>query len=114
MQTQNHTSQHRDAMLKHLTALDFMLVDLTLFLNTHPQESEAVAEFNKIAAQADRLRNDYERAFGPLCSFRSKNPGTTWTWLEDPWPWSVDGNFHFVEGETFHTTHESLTERGTF
>ena len=102
MQTQNHNhnpSAERDNLLETLTTLDFMLVDLALFLNTHPDESEALAEYNKVACEADRVRACYEKMFGPLCSYRSKNQAQTWIWPCDPWPWSVEGNFNIFERE---------------
>jgi len=103
MQTLNHhhndLHNNRDELLKQLTILDFMLVDLALFLNTHPQEREAIEEYNAVACEADRVRADFERLFGPLCSYRSKNPAPVWTWMDDPWPWSKEGNFNLLEGE---------------
>ena len=95
----NHPNAERDELLEKLTVLDFMLVDLALFLNTHPGESEAVEEYNKIACEADRVRTCYEKLFGPLCSYRSKNQASTWIWPNDPWPWSCEGNFKLLEGE---------------
>ena len=102
MEAQNHNSHPNaayDELLEKLTALDFMLVDLALFLNTHPGEKEAVEEYNKIACEADKVRANYENLFGPLCSFRSKNQAPTWIWSDDPWPWCRKGNFS-IEGET--------------
>ena len=101
MQNNHHNdmSNDRDELLKQLTTLDFMLVDLTLFLNTHPFERQAVEEYNAVACEADRVRTSYERQFGPLCSYRSKNNAPDWIWLNDPWPWSKEGNFNLLEGE---------------
>ncbi|MCL2852987.1 MAG: spore coat protein CotJB [Defluviitaleaceae bacterium] len=102
METQNHhhhPSTERHELLEKLTALDFMLVDLALFLNTHPGESEALEEYNKVACEADKVRACYENLFGPLCSYRSKNHAPTWIWPCDPWPWCREGNFNLLEGE---------------
>jgi spore coat protein JB len=103
MRTQSHhhddLCNNRDELLKQLTILDFMLVDLALFLNTHPHEREAVEEYNAVACEADRVRTAYERLFGPLCSYRSKNNAPEWIWMNNPWPWSVEGNFNLLEGE---------------
>ncbi|MCL2617707.1 MAG: spore coat protein CotJB [Defluviitaleaceae bacterium] len=104
METQNHHhgNQHwheRDALLRRLTELDFMLVDLAMFLNTHPGEAAAVEEYNKVVCEADKVRSGYEKLVGPLCSFRSKNNAPTWIWPDEPWPWSREGNFSITEGE---------------
>ncbi len=88
----------RDAILRELTALDFMLVDLGLFLDTHPEENEAVERYNEILARANVLREQYESICGPLYSFRSFNRGH-WDWFRDPWPWQYSFNFNLPEEE---------------
>jgi len=100
MQTQNHqhNDHERDELLRQLTILDFMLVDLALFLNTNPDNQEALEEYNQVVCQADRIRSLYEHQFGPLCSYRSKNHAPKWSWPCDPWPWSREGNFNLLEG----------------
>ena len=75
----------RDLLIK-LTALDFMAVDLALYLNTHPCDDEALKKYNEIVCKANELRTEYQNEFGPLYSFRSLNNGS-WDWIDDPWPW---------------------------
>ena len=84
----------RDELLKCLTAMDFMAVDLALYLNTHPQDEEAVAKYNETITEADKLRQMYETNYGPLCSYRSMSR-KKWTWVNNPWPWSEKFNFDF-------------------
>ena len=62
---------NRDEVLNSLTQLDFMAVDLGLYLNTHPEDTEAINAYNQVITAADTVRAKYEEAFGPLCSFRS-------------------------------------------
>ena len=38
----------REEMLKTLSELDFIAVDLGLFLNTHPDNSEAIIAYNQV------------------------------------------------------------------
>ena len=54
----------RDDLLKKLTELDFMAVDLQLFLNTHPTDTEAIALYNKVIKAADIIRAKYEKEYG--------------------------------------------------
>ena len=61
---------NKDELLKSLMSLDFMAVDLGLFLNTHPENEEAVAEYDRIIRAADEVRSQYESQFGPLCKSR--------------------------------------------
>ena len=89
---------NREMLLSQLTALDFMAVDLGLYLNTHPEDSAAIAEYNKIIKAADMLRAKYEENFGPLCSFRSyARDKNNWQWINGPWPWAKDFNFMLEE-----------------
>lgn len=86
----------RDEMLQKLMELDFVSLDLALYLNTHPTETEAIDTYNQMITAADTLRMKYEEAYGPLCSFRSYagNPNH-WEWQDNPWPWQRDANVSF-------------------
>ena len=83
----------REMLLESLTALDFMAVDLGLFLNTHPEDLEAIEHYNSIIAAAQNAREKYEEYYGPLCSFRSASNPDMWGWSDCPWPWECDANF---------------------
>ena len=63
---------NQEELLKSLMELDFIAVDLGLFLNTHPDDSDAIAAYNQVITAADTVRMKYEETFGPLCSFRSR------------------------------------------
>ena len=87
----------RETLLTKLMELDFMAVDLGLYLNTHPDNEEAIAEYNKIVKAADAVRGKYDKGAGPVCSFRSINRcEDKWQWDDNPWPW--DREFNFKEG----------------
>ncbi|MDO4532080.1 MAG: spore coat protein CotJB [Bacillota bacterium] len=84
----------REELLKKLSELDFIAVDLGLYLNTHPNHTEAIQAYNQVITAADAVRMKYEAAYGPLCSFRSYAENTqNWQWQEDPWPWQKAANF---------------------
>ena len=82
---------NRDDMLRELMALDFVAVDLQLFLNTHPDDEEALEKYNQTVIEANRLRSEYEKNYGPLTSFRSVSD-FPWQWEDDPWPWMLSFN----------------------
>lgn len=90
---------NRDMVLEKLMALDFMAVDLALYLDTHPTDQGAIAQYNKIIKAADAVREKYEKEWGPLCSFRSyAQDNTVFNWVENPWPWQAAGNFELIGG----------------
>ena len=75
----------KNEMLMQIMQLEFYLIDLGLFLNTHPEDSDAVNMFNDYQAELKQLRQKYEKEVGPL------SLGTTmkdrWNWTLNPWPW---------------------------
>jgi len=83
---------NRDELLKRLTALDFMALDLALYLNTHPHCAEGIEKYNEAVTEADKCRQLFEINFGPLCSFRSVSK-KAWSWINNPWPWQTQSNF---------------------
>ncbi len=82
----------REELLKQLTALDFAAVDLQLYLDTHPDDAEALEKYNNAVMQADALRAEYENMYGPLFSFRSLEY-QQFNWIDKPWPWQNKFNF---------------------
>lgn len=77
------------AQLYDLQAVDFVLLELTLYLDTHPQDVIAIQQFNQFAEQRKPMLQAFEAEFGPMytngLSF-SKQP---WQWVESPWPWQI-------------------------
>ena len=83
----------RENLLKRLTMIDFMAVDMQLFLDTHPDDTNAIAKYNSIIREADNLRAQYEKSVGPLFSFRSYSPTENFQCVDNPWPWENKFNF---------------------
>lgn len=78
-------------LLKDITSLHFMAVDLNLFLNTHPVDSEALSKYNSVIMELTMLKQDYSMRYGML-SPASCSP-CPWNWISEPWPWEYDANF---------------------
>ena len=83
----------RDELLKKLTMLDFMATDLALYLNTHPNELDALDHYNSIVKQAHVVRALFENEFGPLCGARTAYSINGICWRDEPWPWNCEANF---------------------
>ena len=79
-------------LLKQVTAAHFMLEDLSLYLNTHPMDREALVRYNSFVMQADMLRKTYERCYGMLSEHGACSP-YPWQWINEPWPWEYEANF---------------------
>lgn len=78
----------RDNLLKQVMAADFTIIELNLYLNTHPNDQRAIAMYNNAIRNAKMLREYYERMFGPLTAYDSYS-SYPWRWIEDPWPWDM-------------------------
>ena len=76
-----------DGPLAELQALEFVLVELGLYLDTHQGDQEAFALFQKYAALEEEGRKRYEAMHGPL-TLASAAKGDSYKWLKDPWPWN--------------------------
>lgn len=81
-------------LLKQISAVRFMIVDLGLFLNTHPNDKETVVEYNYYIMQWRGLKENYEMNYGMLTQYDSLSP-YPWQWIDEPWPWDYEANFTF-------------------
>lgn len=78
--------------MTELQALEFVIQELALYLDTHPSDSEAFALFQQYTALEQAARANYAAAYGPL--YREDTAkDKTWTWLNGQWPWN------YQEGE---------------
>lgn len=81
-------SKERLELLLEIMALEFSLIDLNLYLDTHPSDRRALTLFNEYTMRLNDMKKRYENEFGPLtASFPS---GCPWKWIENPWPWEID------------------------
>lgn len=81
----NDWDANRENLLKELMAADFTVIDLNLYLDTHPYDQRAIAIYNDSVFRAKMLRERYERLYGPITPFFiGKCP---FEWIRTPWPW---------------------------
>jgi len=80
-------------LLKLIVASEFMKDDLSLFLNTHPMDQEALAKYNFYVMESKGLKESYEMNYGMLSEHNSLSP-YPWQWINNPWPWEYDANFN--------------------
>ncbi|WHX39144.1 spore coat protein CotJB [Mesobacillus sp. AQ2] len=77
------------AAMEELQAVDFVLVELTLYLDTHPEDYDAINQFNQFAKERRRLKKVVESMYGPLQQYGNSYSGYPWNWSEGPWPWQI-------------------------
>lgn len=77
----------KEALLYQVMQYKFALNDLDLYLDTHPNDKEMIALYNKYLAIEKQMCDKYENMYGPL-TLDSNYLGTnTWNWKNSPWPW---------------------------
>ncbi len=81
---------NRQEMLRKVQEADFILYDVSLFLDTHPTNQMALAFFKEAQAYYTEVVSDYEMQYGPLVSY-DVNTAQGWTWVQGPWPWEMEG-----------------------
>lgn len=74
-------------LLKQIYELDFVCVDLNLFLDTHPDNEAALMDYNCYCDQLKKLRAMYENNYGPLYNFGNSKADFPFSWQKSPWPW---------------------------
>ena len=78
-------------LMKRINELTFAIIDLNLFLDTHPDCQEALDLFKKCTFTLKSLKNEYVLKFGPIVETDSKDT-TPFEWVDSstPWPWEKE------------------------
>lgn len=83
--------QSERAMLRNrISAHSFAAWELHLFLDTHPENVDALRKQQEHSAEANVLIAEYQKKYGPIRT--NQNDTDRWTWVNDPWPWQTEGN----------------------
>lgn len=90
----------RSTLLEQINENGFVINDLTLYLDTHPLDLQALEVFNQAMAQRKKLLEVYAGEFEPLTqncicpgtnnktNSHTKYPGQMhFTWADGPLPW---------------------------
>lgn len=79
-------------MLNYINAISFAVDDTLLFLDTHPNDSQALVYFDECSKMRNEALSDYAKAYGPLLiDDVSMSDTDYWNWINQPWPWEIGG-----------------------
>ena len=79
----------RKEMADKIKAYEFAITDISLYLDTHPEDEKAICLHKNYCKKVKELKDMYQKMYGPLTI---NYPCKKWRWLEQPWPWER-GNF---------------------
>ncbi len=81
MQTMN-----KKQLLQWIDQVSFAVTDISLYLDTHPDDNAALAYFEKYNAERQKSLRMYNQQFGPLL-LDTITDTNYWCWATEPWPW---------------------------
>ena len=78
---------NKNELLRNIQAISLVAVDLRLFLDTHPGNQKALADYKNATAQYQSLKDQYEKEYGPLLNLGHSDLTGKYNWIDEPWPW---------------------------
>ena len=76
----------REDLLKKYAQKQFAAWDTGLFLDTHPENADALTARRAYQHAAQTVKDEYNRKFGML-THACPEDGDKWNWVCAPWPW---------------------------
>lgn len=73
-------------LMKRLQICEFVLTEVGLFLDTHPDNKDALEYYNKYLDKRKETLEDYTKQFGTV-NRTMLHDQTRWDWVDAPWPW---------------------------
>ncbi len=77
----------KQILTRKIASYDFAVVELNLYLDTHPSDREAHRRLEDYESKSRILREKYEEKYGPII-FRD-SADNRMKWIKNPWPWDL-------------------------
>ena len=78
----------RQRLLAYLNEVSFAAYEALLYLDTHPEDHEALHYFQEHSRRRNYALQAYAKAFGPLnMDVMDDDHAGQWDWACQPWPW---------------------------
>ncbi len=94
-------------------AKSFALWELRLYLDTHPEDKEALALLRQLDSQT--CQPNYATSFVPCvsaCNTENQTSRCNWCWLDNPWPWEKECCQHPCLENNENTTRRRCCQNG--
>lgn len=79
----------KEELLYNIMKHAFILIELQLYLDVNPMDSNMINLYNRYLEQKKRLVDEYEKNYGPLTMDSINMGNNKWNWNNSPWPWEV-------------------------
>ncbi len=77
---------NKEQMLKDISIVDFVLVELMLYLDTHPTDRSAMDYFNHYSRVKKQMEREFSQKYFPLTKDQAES-NKEWRWGAAPLPW---------------------------
>jgi len=91
MMSNGYNRNEQAALFDEIAQLSFALDEIRLFLDTHPDNRDALELYGKYGAKRRESVEKYTKAFGPIDAY-NVNTENGWSWIDEPMPWRMEGN----------------------
>ena len=86
--TSNEISMDKRRCMQNIYELGFVLTESILYLDTHPDDTEAIEYYSQMRDELLKHMDYYAKNFGPLNYFNIESQNY-WTWVSTPMPWEL-------------------------
>ena len=59
----------QETLLEQISEIQFVCIELNLYLDTHPDDADALADYRSYSAMLRQLIAEYGQQYGPLLGF---------------------------------------------
>ena len=80
----------KNKLRHYIDVVSFVVDDTKLFLDTHPDNQEALVYFNNYNKARNQAVTEYSACFGPLV-IAEASCDQEFKWATQPWPWEMEG-----------------------
>lgn len=80
------TQMEQYKLYQWIHMVSFAVNDINLYLDTHPEDKDALEYFNHYRKLRTQALTEYSEKFGPL-TIDTATPEGKWLWATQPMPW---------------------------
>lgn len=79
---------NQEQLLCYINEVSFVVSDMLLYLDTHPNDQRALDYCNDHIAMRNHALKEYAQLYGPLTIDTADDASSkSWEWVCTPWPW---------------------------
>ena len=78
-----HVNNAKKNLMQFINEVSFALDDVSLYLDTHPDDKEALDYYQQYRIQRQQSIKEYEKCYGPITRYGVESDHK-WTWTEEP------------------------------